>query len=103
MEKDLSGIVDALPGFVWTSLPDGHLDFVNQRWCEYTGLGVDQAYGCGWQTAIHPVDQPELFERWRGMLDSGKPGEIEARLRRFDGEYRWFDFLTRPLLDAAGV
>src|SRR5882724_5551832 len=102
MESQLSRFVDVLPGLVWTALPDGHIDFLNQRWCEYTGLSVDEAYGRGWQTAIHPEDLPELLERWRSILASGEPREMEARLRRFDGEYRWFLFRTCPLADASG-
>src|SRR6266851_3061585 len=101
MENDLSRVVDALPGLVWTAIPDGHVDFLNQRWCEYTGLRIDEAYGRGWQAAIHPEDLPELLERWRSILASGEPGEMEARLRRFDGEYRWFLFRTCPLVDAS--
>ena len=102
MENQLSRVVDALPGLVWTALPDGRIDFVNRRWCEYTGLSFDEAYGRGWQTAIHPADLPELLERWRFILASGEPGEMEARLRRFDGEYRWFLFRTCPSADASG-
>ena len=101
MENELLRVVDALPGLVWTALPDGHIDFLNQRWCEYTGLSVEEAYGRGWQTAIHPEDLPELLERWRSILASGEPGKMEARLRRFDGEYRWFVFRARPLVDAS--
>jgi PAS domain S-box-containing protein len=109
MENELSRVVDALPGLVWTALPDGRIDFLNQRWCEYSGLsvqealGVDEAYGRGWQTAIHPEDLPGLLERWRSILASGESGEMEARLRRFDGEYRWFLFRTCPLVDASGL
>jgi len=103
MENELSRVVDALPGLVWTARPDGHIDFLNQRWCDYTGLGVDEAYGRGWQTAIHPEDLPELLERWQSILASGEPSETEARLRRFDGEYRWFLFRTCPLADASGA
>jgi PAS domain S-box-containing protein len=102
MENELSRVVDALPGLVWTALPDGHVDFLNQRWCEYTGLSVDEGYGRGWQTAIHPEDLPELLDRWRSILASGEPRDMEARLRRFDGEYRWFLFRTCPLADASG-
>lgn len=47
MKNELSRFVDALPGLAWTALPDGHIDFLNQRWCEYTGLRVDEAYGWG--------------------------------------------------------
>ena len=85
MENDLSRVVDALPGLVCAALPGRQIDLLNQRWCEYTGLSVDQAYGQGWQTAIHPEDLPELLERWRSILDSGESREMEARLQRFDG------------------
>ena len=102
MENDLSLVVDSLPGLVWTALPDGHVDFLNQRWCEYTGLSVAEARGEGWQNAIHPDDLPELLNRWRSILTSDALGEMEARLRRSDGEYRWFLFRTRPLTDASG-
>ena len=102
MEIELRCIVDALPGLVWTALPGGHIDFLNQRWCEYTGLGVDEARGRGWQNAIHPQDLPELLERWRSILASGEPGEMEARVRRFDGEYRRFLFRICPSEDASG-
>jgi PAS domain S-box-containing protein len=102
MEKELGPVVDTLPGLVWTARPDGSFDFVNRYWCEYTGLGVDEAYGPGWQTAIHPEDLPELLERWRSILAIGEPGKMVARLRRFDGEYRWSVFLTRPLVGTSG-
>jgi len=102
MDNDLSLVVDSLPGLVWTALPDGHVDFLNQRWCEYTGLSVAEARGEGWQNAIHPDDLPELLNRWRSILTSNALGEMEARLRRSDGEYRWFLFRTRPLTDASG-
>jgi PAS domain S-box-containing protein len=102
MESELRRVVDALPGLVWTARLDGHIDFLNQRWREYTGLGVDEACGWAWQTAIHPEDLPELLERWRSVLAFGEPGEIEARLRRFNGEYRWFLFRACPLADASG-
>ena len=103
MEIQLSRIVDALPGLVWTALPDGHIDFLNQRWCEYTGLSLDESRGCGWQTVVHPEDLPQLLECWHSIFTSGDPREMEARLRRFDGEYRWFLFRTHPLADAIGT
>jgi PAS domain S-box-containing protein len=101
MENDLNCVVDALPGLVWTALPNGQIDFLNQRWREYTGLSAEAAYGWAWQSSIHPEDLPQLLERWRSILASCEPGEMEARLRRFDGEYRWFLFRTNPLAGAS--
>jgi PAS domain S-box-containing protein len=102
MEEDLSRVLNALPGLVWTALPDGQIDFVNQRWCEYTGLSVERACDSGWQAAIHPEDLPGLLERWQSSLPSGVPVEAEARLRRFDSAYRWFLFCANPVRDESG-
>jgi PAS domain S-box-containing protein len=102
MEDSFSGVLNALPGLVWTAVPDGPIDFVNQRFCEYTGLSIEEAAGWGWQTAIHPEDLPKLVERWPSILTSGGPGEMEARLRRFDGEYHWFIISCNPMRDETG-
>jgi PAS domain S-box-containing protein len=102
METELSRTVDALPGLVWTAQPDGSIAFVNRRWCEYTGLSVEQACGKGWESAVHPEDRPRLLESWLAVVASGKPGEAEARMRRFDGVYRWFLCRVSPVVDAAG-
>jgi PAS domain S-box-containing protein len=102
MKLELSELIDSLPGLVWTALPDGRAEFINQRWCEYTGLSPGQAIGFGWHCAIHPNDLDELLERWRSFLESGRRGEAEARLRRHDGEYRRFLFSAAPLTDECG-
>jgi len=102
MEFALSHLVEALPGLVWTALPDGRAEFLNRRWCEYTGLSLEQAVGFGWQSALHPEDVDLVLEYWRSALESGQPGEVEARLRRYDGEYRRFLFSTAPLADKSG-
>jgi PAS domain S-box-containing protein len=94
--------IDATPGLVWTALPDGYVDFVNQRWLEYTGLTFEQASGCGWQAAVCPDDLPRLVDYWHSILESGKPGEFEARLRRHDGVDRWFLFRGVPQYDDRG-
>jgi PAS domain S-box-containing protein len=102
MQTELGCVVDTLPGLVWTALPDGRIDFFNLRWCEYTGLDAAEACGSAWQAAVHPVDLAALLQRWQAILASGEPGEMEARLRRFDGAYRWFLLRTSPLTDASG-
>jgi PAS domain S-box-containing protein len=94
--------IDTIPGLVWSTLPDGHIDFLNQRWREYTGLTINEASGWGWQSAIHPEDVTGLVDYWKSVLASGKPGAAEARLRRFDGVYRWFLFRSVPLYDGSG-
>ena len=102
MENQFSRVVDALPGLVWTALPDGQTDFLNTRWREYTGLGFDQASGHAWQKALHPEDRQALVSFWQSILASGEAGETEARLRRFDGVYRRFLFRAAPLTDESG-
>jgi len=102
LQDDLRRVVDSLPGLVWTSLPDGYVDFLNQRWCDYTGLSLEKACGWGWNSAIYPEDLPALLDYWRSILASGEPGEMEARMRRFDGKHRWFLFKAGPSRDASG-
>lgn len=97
MKIDFGGVVDALPGLVWTTQADGRSDFVNRGWREYTGLGLDEAIDHGWQTAIHPNDLPCFAQSWDRIRQSGVTGEIDARLRRFDGQYRWFVLRPSPL------
>jgi PAS domain S-box-containing protein len=94
--------IDKIPGLVWTARPDGHIDFLNQRWLEYTGLTLEQASGWGWQAAVCPDDLPGLMEYWRSALEAGTPGETEARLRRHDGVDRWFLFRGVPQYDDDG-
>ncbi len=102
MENYVTSLVDALPDIVWTALPDGNLDFLNQPWYDYTGLGGDNAHGQSWQAAIHPADLAELLDGWRAILASGERGDVAARIRRFDGVYRQFLFRARPITDPSG-
>jgi len=101
-EARLRKIIDTIPTLAWCSLPDGTGIFWNRRWHEYTGLPLEAARGWGWQDAIHPEDLKEITDRWLGFLASGQPGEVEGRLRRFDGTYRWFLFRAEPLRDESG-
>jgi len=101
-EAKLRKIIDTIPTLAWCSLPDGVGIFWNRRWHEYTGLTPEAARGWGWQDAIHAEDLKEITDKWRGFLASGQPGEVEGRLRRFDGVYRWFLFRAEPLRDESG-
>jgi PAS domain S-box-containing protein len=101
-ERDLNHIINTIPVLAWCNLPDGSNEFLNKPWHDYTGLPPEQAHGWGWQVAIHPDDLPKLLHKWFELLSAGEPGEIEARLRRFDGVYRWFLFRVNPLRDGSG-
>src|SRR5258708_7236495 len=95
-------MVDAVPVLLWRNLPDGSNEFLNQRFHDYTGLSEEEAHGWGWRVAFHPEDLEKLLENWQAFRASGEPGEIEARLRRFDGEYRWFLIRAVPHRDETG-
>jgi PAS domain S-box-containing protein len=99
---DLGKIVNALPAPVWTTQDDGRCDFVNRHWCGYTGIEPKVALDHGWQRAIHPDDLRPLLDCWSVIRQSGVPREIDARLRRFDGEYRWFVLRPSVMEDAGG-
>jgi formate hydrogenlyase transcriptional activator len=102
-EATLRQTVDTIPTLAWCTLPDGLPVFLNQRWHEYTGLSSQESQGSGWQTTIHPEDLQQLMDTWRKILASGAPGELEARLKRHDGEFRWFLFRTAPFRDQFGT
>src|SRR2546426_1256224 len=95
--------IDTIPVLAWCTRPDGSNEFLNQRWLDYTGLTIEEARGWGWKVAIHSDDLPQLLDVWQELLVSGKSGELEARLRRADGVYRWFLFRVEPLRDPQGT
>jgi PAS domain S-box-containing protein len=100
-EDRLRLVIDTIPTLVWRARPDGVPDFLNQPALDYTGLSPDQAEA-GWPRAFHPEDKKGMLVKWSAIRASGRSGELEARLRRFDGEYRWFLFRAVPLRDEQG-
>ena len=100
IQERLRLIIDTIPTIVWRKLPDGSADFLNKHFREYTGLSLEDGMGWGWMNAFHPDDR--LKEEWRAALAAGKPFEKEARLRRADGQYRWFLIRAVPLIDERG-
>src|SRR5580698_10177183 len=101
-ENRLRQVIDAIPALAWCNYADGPNEFLNKRWHDYTGLSHEESTGWGWQAAFHPEDVPPLMKKWRELLASGEPGEIEARLRRHDGVYRWFLIRVEPFRDEHG-
>jgi len=100
-EDHLRLVIDTIPTLVWRAGPEGIPDFLNQPALDYTGLPPDQI-AVGWPRAFHPDDKKGMLVKWSAIRESGMPGALEARLRRFDGEYRWFLFQAVPLRDASG-
>lgn len=101
-DNRLRTVIDNLPGLIWSALPDGNVEFCNQRWLAYTGMSVDEIEAQGWVAAIHPEDVTDLREGWRAALARSTSFEAQARLRRADGCYRWFLIQVVPLRDSGG-
>ena len=94
--------LDTIPVLAWSSRPDGFKEFFNRRWYDYTGLSPEEALGWGWKATIHPADLEQVKDTWIKLIASGEPGELEGRLRRSDGEYRWFLSRAQPFRDEKG-
>jgi PAS domain S-box-containing protein len=93
--------IDTIPTMVWSVLPDGVVDFVNQRWLDYTGLSYEEGIAEP-NAVVHPDDLFRVMQKWFTDMPAGEPTEDEIRLRRADGEYRWFLIRTVPLFDGHG-
>lgn len=102
-EKERRDVIDTIPTLAWCNRPDGPNEFLNKAWHEYTGLSPEVSHGWGWQAAFHPEDLPPLMKRWQELLISEEPGEIESRLRRHDGVYRWFLIRVEPFREETGA
>jgi PAS domain S-box-containing protein len=100
-EDRLRLVIDTIPTLVWRAGPEGIPDFLNQPALDYTGVSLDQA-ATSWSGALHPDDRKGMLVKWAAIRESGMRGGHEARLRRFDGEYRWFLFEAEPLRDESG-
>jgi len=102
-EDRLRRVINTIPAHVWSSLPDGSVDFINQRLLESTGLPIETLLGSGWQTIVHPDDRARYIAQWRSALATGEPLEIEARLCTAQRDYRWLLVRNVPLRDAHGA
>jgi PAS domain S-box-containing protein len=102
-ERKLRDVIETIPTFAWTALPDGSMDFVNRHWREYTGLSTENTVGSGWQDAVHAQDLERHIAKWHASLATGRTFETEVRYRRAaDAEYRWFLTRAVPLRDENG-
>jgi PAS domain S-box-containing protein len=101
-EENLRGVINTVPAHVWSASPDGALEFVNERLLKFVGLPSDDILGWNWESVLHPDDRARFFARWRAALKDGRSLESEIRLRRADGQHRWFFVRSVPVRDEAG-
>jgi formate hydrogenlyase transcriptional activator len=101
-EQELRTIIETIPAFIGTNLPDGSTDFVSQSFLDYLGISREQWLDWGWLTATHPDDVAGAVDKFKAALASGQPLEYEQRLHQSNGTYRWFWSRNVPLRDATG-
>lgn len=103
-EHEAKRIVDSMPGFGWSTDPKGNFRYLSPSIFEYTGIRCDAPETTSFAGAIvlHPDDADSVVRHWRLCLETGEPYDVEQRMRRFDGEYRWFRAVAQPVRDTAG-
>ena len=101
-ELNFRVIIDSIPGLVHTLTAAGELEFVNQQNLDYFGKTLEELKSWASSDVFHPEDLPRAIDSWKHTLESGQPAEIECRLRRADGVYRWFQLRCLPLRDSEG-
>jgi len=102
-DNELRTIVDAIPHLVWMMRPDGTTEYINQRWCDYTGITPKQIQGDTWLQAIHPEDRLHAQQAWETSVRTGIPYEVEHRIQQSNGVYRWFSVRGIPYQDTQGT
>jgi PAS domain S-box-containing protein len=101
-EGRIRQIIDTIPAYAWSTVPDGSADFINQRFVDFTGRSIEELLGWGWGSSIHPDDLPRHVGLWREALAVGEPMESEVRVRGRDGDYRWLLMRNVPFRDELG-
>ena len=101
-ERDLSLIIETIPALVWCASPDGELTYVNQRILDYTGASLGELAQTGWVNFLNPDDVQQTLTMWTNAVRTGNRHDVQYRLRRRDGVYRWFHVLGQAMLDAEG-
>lgn len=94
-------LTDAMPHIVWTMQADGQRTWFNQTWLNYTGLSMADSLASGWSQVTHPDDLQRASLHWAAALAAGESCEMECRVRRADGVYRWMLGRAVPQLDAS--
>lgn len=101
-ETQLRTLIESLPQLVWTSTAEGLCDYLSPQWVAYTGIEEEPQLGDGWVAQLHPEDRRTVEEAWERATQRGDAYDAEFRIRRFDGEYRWFKTRALPVRDSDG-
>jgi PAS domain S-box-containing protein len=95
-------MADSMVQKIYTTNAAGEVDYFNRAWADFTGVPLDELLGSGWRRIVHPDDEAESLRRWSEAVAEGRPFEMELRLRRGDGSYRWHLSRAYPGHGAAG-
>jgi PAS domain S-box-containing protein len=95
-------MVECIPQVVWVNLPDGTVEYLNRQCLDYFGLSAQQMWGWDWRQGVHPDDLPRTLAATARTMSTGEPLEVEYRLRRHDGQYRWHIGRASALRDRGG-
>src|ERR1700688_3253251 len=101
-EDRLRLATDTIPAHAWRARPDGSVEFINQRFLEFTGRSMEDMLGWGWGSLVHPEDLTRYIGDWQAAVATGEAMESEARVRRMDGDYRWLLIRNVPLRNELG-
>ncbi len=101
-EQRLNLIIKTMPAAIWSSTPDGMVDFFNQHFLDFVGLPHEEVAGLGFYRMFHPDDLKLMASTWERITATKQVEDVDGRIRRYDGEYRWFTLRQSPLLDAEG-
>ncbi|MEJ7592255.1 MAG: chemotaxis protein CheB [Planctomycetaceae bacterium] len=101
-DERLRAIMDAIPQKIFTADPDGHIDYFNLQWTEFTAKSMEEMHDSGWTNYVHPDDLARKSRLWLDAFETGEQFQSEHRFRRADGEYRWHFSRATPLRNETG-
>jgi PAS domain S-box-containing protein len=101
-EQRWRGLTEALPQLVWSATPDGACDYFSTQWTEHTGVPETDLLGWRWLAVLHPDDRGPTRRLWTDSVAGRGPYDVEYRVRRSDGVYRWFKTRGTPIRDSEG-
>jgi two-component system sensor histidine kinase/response regulator len=101
-EQRWRSLTETLPQLVWTATPDGACDYFSMQWTQFTGVPENHLLGWQWMEVLHPDDRERTRQFWTDSVAGRGPYDVEYRVRRLDGEYRWFKTRGVPIRDSGG-